>query len=186
MDQCWQAYKASSLTTDVNPFLIDSSTWKRVYLQLGFRHYCIECTEIGMTSVGASLSIAGLVVFGTFTSLAAKIGTWIYFDYRTCRKLGHHRSHPSQNPSSQPSFSTLWHPCNAVYELESVGIDGKLKHFEKPWAMTTGTSQLSHLWKHFFQTAHSCIFKCIFIQLSILNITKSSQSCLWAWHSACH
>jgi hypothetical protein len=25
-----------------------------------------------------------------------------------------------------------------VYELDGEGIDGKIKNFEKPWAMTTG------------------------------------------------
>ena len=29
-------------------------------------------------------------------------------------------------------------PPPAVYELDGPGIDGKIKNFEKPWAMTTG------------------------------------------------
>eukprot|EP00879_Flechtneria_rotunda_P007740 GHRR01008113.1.p1 GENE.GHRR01008113.1~~GHRR01008113.1.p1 ORF type:complete len:344 (+),score=105.70 GHRR01008113.1:147-1178(+) len=47
--------------------------------------------------VGKSLSVGGLIVFGTITSLFAKV----------------------------------------VYELKGVGLDGKLKLFQKPWAMTT-------------------------------------------------
>jgi len=45
----------------------------------------------------ATISVSGLLAFGTFTSLAVKI----------------------------------------VYELDGEGIDGKVKNFEKPWAMTT-------------------------------------------------
>lgn len=48
-------------------------------------------------TLSSGLSIGGLIGFGTFTSLAAKI----------------------------------------VYELEGVGRNGAMKHFEKPWAMTT-------------------------------------------------
>ncbi|KAI3438585.1 hypothetical protein D9Q98_001009 [Chlorella vulgaris] len=47
--------------------------------------------------LSSSFAVSGLIVFGSFTSLAAKI----------------------------------------VYELEGQGRDGNLKHFEKPWAMTT-------------------------------------------------
>ncbi len=32
-------------------------------------------------------------------------------------------------------FLLLW---NVVYQLQGTGLDGTLKHFEKPWAMTTG------------------------------------------------
>ncbi|GBF91089.1 hypothetical protein Rsub_04758 [Raphidocelis subcapitata] len=49
-----------------------------------------------MTVLGRGASVGGLIVFGTTTSLFAKV----------------------------------------VYELESVGLDGKVKLFQKPWAMT--------------------------------------------------
>lgn len=47
--------------------------------------------------IGKTLSVGGLIVFGTITSLFAKV----------------------------------------VYELKGVGLDGKEKLFQKPWAMTT-------------------------------------------------
>eukprot|EP00201_Polytomella_parva_P001449 CAMPEP_0175086198 /NCGR_PEP_ID=MMETSP0052_2-20121109/29103_1 /TAXON_ID=51329 ORGANISM="Polytomella parva, Strain SAG 63-3" /NCGR_SAMPLE_ID=MMETSP0052_2 /ASSEMBLY_ACC=CAM_ASM_000194 /LENGTH=458 /DNA_ID=CAMNT_0016358329 /DNA_START=4301 /DNA_END=5677 /DNA_ORIENTATION=- len=50
-----------------------------------------------MAKFGKAMSVSGLIIFGTTTSLLAKI----------------------------------------VYELQSVGLDGNVKYFHKPWAMTS-------------------------------------------------
>jgi hypothetical protein len=89
----------------------------------------------------ATISVSGLVAFGTFTSLAAKIGK---------RSMGCMYSHiqmvteaffavalDQSQSKSKPYINSY---SIAVYELDGQGIDGKIKNFEKPWAMTTGKS----------------------------------------------
>lgn len=46
----------------------------------------------------------------------------------------HHHPHLCRYPPPPPKKNTYTH---AVYELKGVGLDGKEKLFQKPWAMTT-------------------------------------------------
>ena len=67
------------------------------------------------------LSVSGLLLFGTTTSLLAKIGRllWWLELVQCCAQL------------------VLTCASRAAYELEGVGRDGNIKTFAKPWAMTT-------------------------------------------------
>lgn len=87
-------------------------------------------------SPSAGASVAGLVVFGTFTSLAAKIGRWLKkLTILDCLSLL--ASFGCLGLGSCEFCFLLASWLFAVYELDAPGIDGKVKNFEKPWAMTT-------------------------------------------------
>lgn len=112
--------------------------------------------------LGGVSSVVGLIGLGTFVSLAAKTGRhtlWnlemdYYIAWTASRVLGSRAKEFSWGTSSAEStrrpngftpvtdtFGThkFIYFC-AVYELEGVGRDGTVKHFEKPLAMTAGGS----------------------------------------------
>lgn len=77
-----------------------------------------------MSGLKTGLSITGLLVFGTTTSLFAKIGKTPDTTLQSARGpcIVHNMS------------STIW---VAVYELQGPDKQGNMKFFTKPWAMTT-------------------------------------------------
>ena len=99
-----------------------------------------------MSSLLTALSISGLLVFGTTTSLFAKIG-----EMQLLGQILLHQAAASQAGcwrclQSCPKSAHALHVIvgldflrchHAVYELRGPGKDGKEEYFTKPWAMTT-------------------------------------------------
>ena len=80
-----------------------------------------------MSGLKTGLSITGLLVFGTTTSLLAKIGKKLDPTLQSARS----RRLPCVVHSSD---LTIW---GAVYELQGPDKQGNTQFFTKPWAMTT-------------------------------------------------